>query len=92
MRTLFILFGGPGLIVGAIVGAVLPKWRILIALIAVGAVGTWFGFNHFAAQEGDENHPLGALAALTTLFNFAGCVVGLITGAVSRRVMRRRSG
>jgi hypothetical protein len=32
------LLGGPGLLVGALRGALLARWKVVIALIAVGAV------------------------------------------------------
>jgi hypothetical protein len=89
---LFILSGGPGLVAGVIIGAVLPRWRIVIPLIVVGAVGAWFGFSHFAAHDGDDNHPLAVLDAIATVFNYVGLAVGLTVGAISRNVTRRRSG
>src|SRR5688572_3880204 len=82
------MFGGPGLIVGGIVGAILPKWKFVVGLIVLGAVITLFAFNYFAAQDGDENHPLGALSALMTVTNFAGWTVGLTLGALFRSAMR----
>jgi hypothetical protein len=77
----FILLGGPGLLVGLIVGAALPRAKFFVPLLVVGAVPTWLTFTHAGA----------AVLAAFAVYNYAGWAVGLTTGATVHRAMRRRS-
>jgi hypothetical protein len=71
-------------------GALLARWKVVIALVAVGAVALLFGFSHFPeGADDDDDDPL-VLLALAMATNFGGWVVGLTAGAATARVLRRR--
>ena len=86
---LIVLLGGPGLVVGLILGALLPKWKVVIALIAVGGIALLFGFNHFPEGAADDDDDPIVLLALAMATNFGGWVVGLSAGAATARVLSR---
>ena len=85
----FILFGGPGLLLGATLGGTLRRWRFVLALIGLGTVGLLLGIEYFPeGAEDDDDDPLVVLA-LAMLTNFAGWVTGLVAGAALARIVIR---
>ena len=89
LLQLIVLLGGPGLLLGAGLGALLPRWKLLIALALVGAIACWYGIEH-VPDDPDEDDDPAILIFLAIVANYAGWLVGLALGAVAARAHRRR--
>jgi hypothetical protein len=85
----FILFGGPGLVLGSVLGGLRPKWKVVVGLIALGGMGLLLGIEYFPeGAEDDDDDPL-VLLALAMLTNFGGWVTGLVLSAAAARLVLR---
>jgi MFS-type transporter involved in bile tolerance (Atg22 family) len=85
----FILFGGPGLLLGAILGALVPKSRVVIAVIVLSTIALLYGFEHFPEGAVDDDDDPNALLGLAMMTNFAGWIIGLVVGAGLARLRLR---
>lgn len=85
-----VLLGAPGLLLGAGVGALARRWKLVVALAAVGAIGLWLGIK-FLPNGPDDDDPA-VLLALAMLTNYVGWLVGLVVGLAARRSRRHARG
>ena len=80
-----VIVGGPGLVVGAGLSAAVPRWRVLVALTVVVALGLLSASRQVnSGGDGEELIFLVALAA-----NFAGWIAGLAIGTATARYSSR---
>jgi hypothetical protein len=81
-----ILLGGPGLVLGAAVGALFPKWKALVLFAVIGVIALLFGLDHLPeGSEDDDDDPV-ILLALAMFTNFGGWILGLVIGTLVVRV------
>jgi hypothetical protein len=81
-----LLLGGPGLLLGGAIGALIPRWKVLVALAAIGTIALWYGIKH--APDGADDDDPAVLVAMAMVTNFGGWLVGLAVGAATTRVRR----
>ena len=86
---LAVLYGGPGLLVGILVGLVLHRWRAVFLLVAAGAVGAYLLAKGADDPTCDDDCPE-ILAALFAFFNLIGWTVGLAGGTGYAKLARHR--
>lgn len=87
-----VLVGGPGLLVGAAVGALVPRWRLLLLVAVLSGAALLYGIEHVPSC-GDEDDCPGVLVAIAILTNFGGWLIGLALGAgIVRERRRARTG
>jgi hypothetical protein len=84
----FVLLGGPGLLLGAAVGMLVPRWKVLTALVAVSGAAFLIGINKIPGC-GDEDDCPRVVLALAVLTNFGGWALGLALGASVVRARER---
>jgi hypothetical protein len=82
-----ILLGGPGLVLGAAVGAVFPKWKALVLFAGLGVIAFLFGLEHLpkGSEDDDDDDPV-ILLAIAMFTNFGGWILGLVIGTLVVRV------
>jgi hypothetical protein len=81
-----VFVGGPGLVVGAGIAAVMKGWRVLALLTLAVAIGLFYAVRHI--QSSDEQ--AGVLLAMAAFTNFAGWIVGLLIGSLTARLTSPR--
>ena len=86
---LAVLYGGPGLLVGMLVGFAVHRWKAVLLLVAAGAVGAWLLVKGADDPTCDDDCPE-VLAALFALFNLIGWTVGLAGGTGYAKLARHR--
>jgi len=82
------MLGGPGLLVGAGVGAAVPRWRVLAFLTLLVGLTLFYVATHVDFNAGDEEDR-SLLFVLAMFTNFVGWIVGLAAGVIVS-VLRRQ--
>jgi hypothetical protein len=83
-----VLVGGPGLVLGAGVGALVPRWRPLVLVAPLSAVAFWYGITHAPEGSADDDDDPVVLVLFAMVTNFAGWLAGLVAGAGIVRARR----
>jgi hypothetical protein len=84
-----VLLGAPGLLLGSVVGAFFPRWKVLVPVAVASAVALWLGIEHLPDGSDDEDDDPVVLLALAMFTNFGGWLLELVVGAVFVRLRAR---
>ena len=76
-----VFVGGPGLVIGAGIAAVVRGWRVPALLTLVVAIVLFYVVRHLQSDD-DQT---GVILALVAFTNFGGWIVGLLIGALTVR-------
>jgi hypothetical protein len=87
-----VLLGAPGLLLGSAVGALFPRWKVLVPVAIASAVALWLGIKRFPDGSDDEDDDPVVLLALAMFTNFGGWLLGLVVGAFFVRLRARLGG